>query len=77
MTKEQVYAARNMYLTFIKNNATRVGVDSNDYCSVLVLVANIMKKTSSKSIIEETLKYYSHYVQMQQRIDLQIWEEEE
>ena len=77
MTKEQVYAAKNMYLTHIKNNAIRVGIEPNDYCSILTLVTNIMKKTSSSLVIERTLRYYSHYVQMQQRIDLEVWEEEE
>lgn len=76
MTKEQVYAAKEMYNQQIRNNATRLGINPEDYYTSIALVTSIMKKTSSQLVIERTLKSFGHLVQMQQRIDLEIWEEE-
>ena len=45
MTKEQVYAAKEMYNQQIRNNATRLGINPEDYCSSIALVTSIMKKT--------------------------------
>lgn len=76
MTKEQVYAAKEMYTEQIRNNATRLGINPEDYCNSIDLVTSIMKKTSSELVIKRTLRSFGHLVQMQQRIDLGIWEEE-
>ena len=76
MTKEQVYAAKAMYSQQIRNNATRLGINPKDYCTSIALVTSIMEKTSSQLVIKDTLRSYGHLVQMQQRIDLEIWEEE-
>ena len=77
MTREQVFAAKEMYKEQIKNNAVRIGINPNDYCNMLTLITKIMKKTSSELIIERTLRSYRHYITMEQRINLEIWEDEE
>ena len=75
MTKEQVYAAREMYAEQIRNNATRLGIKIEEGTKVPQVVYLIMKKTSSEFVIKRTLNFYAHYVQMQHRIDLEICEE--
>ena len=77
MTKEQVYAAREMYAEQIRNNATRLGIKIEEGTKIPQVVYLIMKKTSSELVIKRTMNHYAHYVQMNQRIDLEIWEEEE
>ena len=76
MTKEQVYAARAMFEKEIKNNAKRLNIKIDYGTPTPQIVCLIMKKTTSELQIKRTMVAYAHYIQMQQRIDLGIWEEE-
>ena len=76
MTKEQVYAAKAMFEKEIRNTARRLNIKVEECVSTPQLVYLIMKKTSSELVIKRTMNHYAHYVQMNQRIDLGIWEEE-
>jgi hypothetical protein len=76
MTKEQVYAAKEMFEKEIRNTARRLNIKVEEGVRTPQLVYLIMKKTSSELIIKRTMNHYAHYVQMNQRIDLEIWEEE-
>ena len=77
MTKEQVYAAKAMFEKEIRNTARRLNIKFEEGVRTPQLVYLIMKKTSSELVIKRTMNHYAHYVQMNQRIDLEVWEEEE
>ena len=77
MTKKQVYAAKDMYTRHIRCDAIRLNCAIEENENVTSIVTKIMKKTSSEFMIKKVLNFYAHYVQMQQRIDFKVWEEEE
>lgn len=77
MTRDQVYAAKEMYIKHIRCDAIRLNCAIDKDEPISSVVAKIMKKTSSEFIIKKVLRFYEHYVQMNLRINKQIWEEEE
>lgn len=77
MTRDQVYAAKKMYALYIRSDAIELNCAIDEDEPIPSVVTKIMKKTSSEIIIKKILRYYGHYVQMNLRIDKQIWEEEE
>lgn len=77
MTKDQVYAAKKMYALYIRSEAIELNCAIDKDEPISSVVAKIMKKTSSEFIIKKVLRFYAHYVQMNLRLDKQIWEEEE
>ena len=73
MTKEQVYAAKEMYKHCIIANAKLINLSFSKDEDLSSIVSGIMKKTKSDEIIKTTLKYYRYYVEMSLRIRKEIW----
>lgn len=77
MTREQVFAAKEMYKEQINNYTKIVKINRYNDEEVFETVQRIMKKTTSDFVIKRVLNFYKHYVEMCMRVSYTLWEDEE
>lgn len=79
MTREQVFAAKEMYRKEIIAIAKKFKtLDAVDYdLDTTTLVKKIMRVTHSPLTIHKVINYYKHYVEMCMRVSYTLWEDEE
>lgn len=75
MTREQVFAAKEMYKEQINNYTKIVKINRYNEEEVFETVQRIMKKTTSDFVIKRVLNFYKHYVEMCMRVSYTLWEE--
>ena len=77
MTRDQVYAAKNMYEKHLKEIAKYLKIDIYSEWNVDNILLAIVKKTKKQNILYDAIRYYKYYVDMNCRIYNQIWNEKE